>query len=247
MQQHPAVRRHRARNIAERDQIGPTHPPRAPAQALDLTAPAHCGPHGSRPVGQAPPGGCPRPAPRDRAHRQLKRRNRTLCRGQIRSGHLLEIHLAQTLLRRKGQRGVELNLLAGALRPVARRRLGAVKQRFGGPTLRRACGGGLVHAAHKRREKAHHMFQKLRIAPVQPEHLAENHPLLGPRGKAGLKRRVKIGAFGKPRRLDRTNSVDHAPRPHRQPRAAQRPREMRDVFGQLALLGHSKIGINSHR
>ena len=90
------------------------------------------------------------------------------------------------------------------------------------------------------------MLKILRIAPIQAKHLRKDAPLFWAAHETGMQRPVKIAPFGKARSLDRADGVNDAPRPDRQPRAPQGPREMRDVAGKLWVFRQVKWRVFRH-
>ena len=92
----------------------------------------------------------------------------------------------------------------------------------------------------------HHVLKELRIAPEKTEGLREKLPLIGFRDEARMQRPVEIIAGREPGRLHRPHRIDHPARPHRQPGLSQRPREMHDIGGELAVFGDGEIGELDH-
>ena len=92
-------------------------------------------------------------------------------------------------------------------------------------------------ALQRRQEQMHHPLEQLRVAPEDVEALVEQLALVAPVHEHRVQRPVEIlpalEAYG----LDRTQRLQHPPRPDRQPRRAQGAGEVHHVAGEPAGAG----------
>ena len=126
------------------------------------------------------------------------------------------------------------------------RGLRPIEQSLCRPLFRGLRGPLLLHPAHRGQHRGHHVLHVARIAPVEPEQLRKDPPVLGPVHETGMQRPVEIPLLGEPRRLNRPDRVNHPPRTNRQPRTPQRTGEMGDVPCQFRVIWQFKRKIFSH-
>ncbi len=142
------------------------------------------------------------------------------------AGHLLEIAPVQHLAVGEGHRRVELDLLLARLVGVAGARL---LQRLGEAPVH-LLALLLVGQHHLRQHHAEHALQQLGVAPEDVEGLIEELALVAAIDEDRMQRPVEIAAAFDPGGAHGFDRGQHLARPDRQPRRAQRAREIHDVF-----------------
>ena len=215
VQEHPRVGRHRAGDVAERDEVRPARAPRPLHQRLDVAARAQrrrivprqsaTGPRGSTRVRRLAIG-C------------TGRRSLAIARRAAASSAATSARSRGALSSRGRRRSASPRTRPRRPRPPPAPR--PSDQRLRRPPLGRRRLRRRVQAAHHRRQQAHHLLEELRIAPEQPEDLGEDRALLAAADEAGLQRAVEVVACRRsPHRLDGADRIDHparcrpAPRP----------------------------------
>ena len=238
VQQHPAVVRHRPRDVAERDEVRPAGAPRARAPAPRTSPPERSA------ARMVPRQSATRPRGSARVRRLAIGRTGSSSRAMARRAAACSAAdicaksmRLQPLVGREGEPSRRSRPRRPPPPRAARRRLGAVEQRLGGAPLGRpAAPAARSTPRTMRREQRHHVLHELRVAPEEPEDLGEDLAVLRAADEAGLQREVEVAPVGEARRLDRADRVEHPPGADRQPGLAQRPGEVGDVRGELAVL-----------
>ena len=216
-------------------------------QVTDFAAIAHGATQGVVPVGQATGArgaGTPRG---QRTDRDLDLGDHFFGRRHFGCRHLFKIQILERFLRRERHRGVDLDLGPFSFAPLWQVALGTVQKRLGCAAFGCTRRTFFLHTPHQWRQNGHHMFQKLRITPVQAEDLRKHQPVLGARDETGVQGPVEIGFASETGGLDRADGVGNSSGAGWQTGFAQGAGEMGDVGDKIAVLRDRKIVYGIHQ
>ena len=247
MQHHAGILAHGAGDIAQHNKVRPTLARLGPRDPPDLSTSPHGIAQRAPEIHAAAQQRRLTAAGLDGLNGQFQPGEHPFGFGHFRRRHLLKVQRAQLFLGTHCHGRVDLDLrpavLLFALRHIGDQIIKQGLRRALFPRLRNLF---LLHTPDRGHHERHHVFEILRIAPVEPKDLRKDHAMFGSVHKTRMQRPKKIDPFSEPCRLDRADCINHAARADRQTGAAQGTGEVDDVLRKARGIGYFERKVFRH-